>query len=108
MLKKLNWTAVCPGDRTECIEALKNAIGANGGAIMNFNLFSDVAMSCAIEVEEKDLTRLHSALAAICTLSGFDSGAYSSTSDREWMVLMNASFASGTGTLTQEIPDVPG
>lgn len=108
MLKKLNWQAFSNGDRAKVIGKVKDIISVNDGCIMNFNIFSDLALSLSIEIEEKCIPRLYKALCSVVSLSEFDIQDINTSSQKEWIIFMNISFGSGEGNLKQEIPEVPG
>lgn len=107
-MKKLNWQAVSNSDRNQVIEEVKNVISYSAGCIMNFNMYSDLAMSLSIEIEEDGIADLHQALSNVVSLSELDLAVINPNSRKEWMILMNLSFASGTGEVTYDIPEVPG
>jgi len=51
------------------IDALKNAISSNDGCIMNFNVFSDLALSLSIEIEAYRAKELFKSLAEILSIN---------------------------------------
>lgn len=108
MRKKLNWTAYSNEERLIAIEKIKDTISFNEGTIMNFSMFSDLALNLSIEVEENKLKILHDALSAILTVSALDFESINLSSQKEWLVFLNISFAKGTGSFKVQIPDVPG
>ena len=108
MQKKLSWQAFSNSCRNEVIELVKNTISKNDGYIMNFNMFSDLAMSLSLEIEENKIANLHNSLKEILSLSELESETINSTSTKEWMIFINLSFNQGKGDLKFEIPSVPG
>ena len=50
MKKKLNWNIYSGKPRLAVIDQIKDAISNNGGCIMNFNMFSDLALTLSVEV----------------------------------------------------------
>ena len=108
MLKKLNWTCYTNKPRLSVIENIKEVISSSDGYIMNFTMFSDLALSLSVEIPEDDIVSLHNALSAIVTVSPIDSAVDIGNSKKEWLVFMNISFSKGTGELKIETPDVPG
>ena len=64
--------------------------------------------SLSIEIEEKHITELHNSLQKITTISDLDSSDLSQDSNKEWMILLNISFAKGTGNMKHEKPMVDG
>ena len=108
MIKKVNWQAFSNHDRTSLIEEIKSTISANGGAIINFNMFSDLALNLSIEIEARDLIKLHSALSKILRISELDSSEIRMESKKEYYLFLNISFTKGKGNLKNLIPEVPG
>ncbi len=107
MKNKLNWQACSLEDRIKSIERIKQIINEYG-YIRDFNMFSDLALSLSIEIEENKIIDFHNDLQKIVTLSDLDSNTINLSSNREWMILVNISFARGTGTLKHEKPMVDG
>ncbi len=108
MVKKLNWQAYCGDDRHKAIEEIKAAISNNDGCIMNFNLFSDLALSLSIEIEENRINDLFTSLNNFLKLSEINAEIINPKSKKEWLIFLNISFSQGTGKLQIEIPSVPG
>ena len=108
MQKKLSWQAFSNGDRNTVIEYVKNAISSNDGCIMNFNMFSDLALSLSIEIEAYRAIELYKSFSEILSINDDDENAISSESKKELLIFMNISFGQGKGKLKSQIPDVPG
>ena len=108
MQEKLNWEAFSSKDRNKVIEEVKNCISTHDGYILNFNLFSDLALSLSIEIEEKKIPALLKALSYVITIDDFISKKIKLDSKKEWLIFMNISFSQGKGVLKREIPSVPG
>ena len=106
MQKNLTWAAYSDKNRHEIIGKVKNTITSNDGCILNFNMFSDLALTLSIEIPADRINGLHNDLRAILTIS--DIGSTNSFQKAECLILLNLSFAKGTGDLKSEIPDVPG
>jgi hypothetical protein len=107
MQKKLSWQAFSNGDRNTIIESVKNAISSNDGCIMNFNMFSDLALSLSIEIEAYKAKELYKSFSEILSIND-DENAINSESKKELLIFMNISFGKGKGTLKSQIPAVPG
>ena len=107
-MQKLNWQAFSNRQRVTVIEEVKGVISRNEGYITNFNMYSDLAMSLSIEIEEKRIQALHLALSERLTISPRELSGIDERSDKDWLIFMNISFGSGTGKLKREIPSVPG
>lgn len=103
MKKKLNWDAFSSHKRIVAIEEIKQVINKNGGYIINFQMFSDLAMSLSIEIEEKQILVLHTELQKIISLAALGSTIIDQNSKKEWMILMNISFSDGSGNMKHEI-----
>ena len=69
MQKKLSWQAFSNDERNEVIETVKNTISLCDGCILNFNMFSDLALNLSIEIEENKIQELHRALSLVVNLS---------------------------------------
>ena len=76
--------------------------------ILNFNMFSDLALSLSIEIEENRITDLHKALQKVITVSEIDDDKLRSSSQKAWIIFLNISFSKGAGKLKTTVPDVPG
>lgn len=108
MQKKLNWQLFSNEDRNVIIENIKNVISRSDGYIINFNMFSDLALSLSVEIEENKIQTLHRALSQIVNVSELERDNISLESKKEWLIFMNISFGRGKGELKQETPEVPG
>ncbi len=108
MLKKFNWQAYTNRDRLQIIEQTKEIIALNDGYIINFNMFSDLAINISIGIEERRVDDLYDALSNIIVLSEFDAQEGVRNSIRECLILINISFSHGKGELKKDIPAVPG
>jgi len=105
---KLIWTAYSNKPRIEIIESIKDIISINDGYIMNFNMFSDLAITFNIEISEDRIIELHHELNGILKISDIESKDIILKSKKEWRIFMNISFSKGTGELKIEKPEVPG
>lgn len=108
MQKKLNWQAYTNQDRHKILADIKNAITANDAYVVNFNMFSDLALNLSLEIEEHRIHGLHDQLVGICEMSDFDVKIIDHDSKKEWLIFMNISFGKGKGKLKLNIPEVPG
>lgn len=108
MLKKLNWQGYTNDNRNLVIDKVKTAINKSEAYIVNFNTYSDLALSLSLEVEEKSIRPLYNSMAEILTLSAQKLDVLDQNSNTEWLVLMNISFGSGKGDMKSDIPNVPG
>ena len=108
MQPKLNWQAFSGDDRNKIIAVIKDRILRNDAYIINFNLFSDYALSLSIEVTENKILPLYKALASITTMSEFDAESLNKDSKKEWLVFLNVSFTNAQGKLKSIVPEVPG
>ena len=105
---KLNWQAYSSEDRNSCIEAIKDTISRNDGYILNFNIFSDLALFLTIEIEEGRIFDLCEDLKKYITISKQQEEKLSANSKNDWWILLNISFSKGKGDLKIATPDVPG
>ena len=105
---KLYWQAFSIRNRIEIIEDVKDAILGCGACILDFKMFSDLALSLIIEIEEGKITDLHRELKKIISIDELDQDNLRANSQQEWLILMNVSFGQGEGKLKVDIPMVPG
>jgi hypothetical protein len=108
MQKVLQWEAFSKADRTAIIDTVKSTISQNHGYIVNFNMFSDLALTLSVEIEEQHIPKLHLALSSVVDLSSLNANSINSSSGKEWLVAINISFSQGKGNMKQSIPKVPG
>jgi mRNA deadenylase 3'-5' endonuclease subunit Ccr4 len=108
MQQTLNWQAYSSNNRNKVIDAVKGVISSSDGCIVNFNMFSDLAISISIEIEENGIEGLHQAFSSILNISDIELDKINIKSNKEWLVLLNISFNKGKGELKRNIPDVPG
>ena len=108
MRKKLNWAAYCSENRLIAIENIKDTINTNDGFIINFAMFSDLALNLSIEIEEHKIKALHDALNDLLNISELDDKVLNHNSKKEWLIFLNVSFANGKGNYKIEIPEIPG
>jgi hypothetical protein len=104
MKKKLSWQAYSNEDRHGIIEAVKDAISVSAGCIIHFNMFSDLALSLNLKIEEEGVQELHDALSGILKVSDFDPADINPKSRKEIFLFINISFGSGEGTMKREVP----
>ncbi|MFY0654285.1 MAG: hypothetical protein JXQ96_19770 [Cyclobacteriaceae bacterium] len=107
MKRKLSWKGFSSDDRNKSITFVKDAISSNDGCITNFTMFSDLALSMQVEIEESKIAGLYEELTSKLEVSQFDEE-LNPLSKREWMVYLNISFGDGQGNLKVSIPEVPG
>jgi hypothetical protein len=108
MRKKLNWQGYTNDNRNLIIDRVKTVINKSEAYIVNFTSYSDLALSLSLEVEEKSIRPLYHSMTEILTLSDQNFDALDQNANKEWLVLMNISFGSGTGNMKSDIPNVPG
>lgn len=106
--KKLYWTALSQNDRLEDIESIKRTISDQGGSIVHFSMFSDMALGLAIEIDEADIVALYRAFEAFLKLVEEAPQGLDSEGEEEWLIRMHVSFGKGTGDMKLQIPMVPG
>lgn len=108
MQPKLNWQAYSVGDRNESITKIKEIILSNDAYIVNFSLFSDIALSLSIEIPEDKILSLFHTLSSIVEISEFDFDTINQESNKEWLIFLNVSFSRGKGDLKIKVPEIPG
>ena len=71
-------------------------------------MYSDLALSIVVEIEENQIDKLHSALGDKLSVSPEKLEGVNRRSGKECLILLNVSFGRGKGNLKNEIPSVPG
>lgn len=108
MKGKLNWRAYAAGERNAVINDVKDILLDNGGYLLNFQPFSDLALSLTIEIEEKDIPAMFQALKSKLNLDNVKPDHLNQTSSDEWWIFLHISFIEGKGKLETIVPEVPG
>jgi len=103
-MERYYWTANSFHERISAINELTRIID-HCATILNFQRFSDLSMSLTIELEERSLHALYSELSKILFIDGYKE--ISNSSSKEILLLINITFAKGTGDLVIEVPDFP-
>ncbi len=108
MQKKLFWEAVSNEDRNTIINQIKDIVSKHSAYILNFSMFSDLALGLSIAVETSNIHELHCSLCEILTVSDLQFENSHNNGEEEWLVFLNVSFGKGEGVLKVVIPEVPG
>jgi hypothetical protein len=108
MLKREFWEGFTNVERLEAISEIQKVISNNGGSIINFNRFSDMALSLMLEVEANKVIALYEALNKFMTVSGLPEGYQNENTIQDIKVFFNITFGQSTGNLIIEVPQVPG
>jgi hypothetical protein len=104
-MKRHYWTAICTEERLKAMADLTRIIDQYA-TILNFQRFSDVSLSLVLELEANKVSELQIALREVLLLEGEDVAPTNAAVD--CLVLMNITFARGTGDMEVEVPAVPG
>ncbi|RIV20017.1 hypothetical protein DYU11_24210 [Fibrisoma montanum] len=104
-MKRFYWVGYCEEDRLRATPQIARIINQHG-ALVNSNFFSDLATSFVIEVPADQIQALHTDLQQLIQLE--DAQPLPSNGSYECTVLLNLSFARGSGNLKVEVPAVPG
>ncbi|MDG1805677.1 hypothetical protein [Flavicella sp.] len=104
---KFNWEAFSSKNRMKIIEEIKNTINKYG-YIVNFNMFSDLALSLSAEVDENQIENLYNDLEKHTSMSKLDRLKLNLKSKKEAVVFLNILFARGTGDVSHIKPMVDG
>ncbi|WP_040280309.1 hypothetical protein [Psychroserpens damuponensis] len=99
MKNKLNWILTAHKPRIEAVEEIKKTIASNDGYIVNFNMFSDLAMSLSIEIEANQINNLHQGLKKTLQISSLNFDEEWQNSKKEWLIFINISFTKGKGNM---------
>ena len=105
---KIYWEAFATKERNLAIDIVKSVISNNDGFIVNFNMFSDLALTMTIELPENRIPSLYQDLLSLTIISQQPPESINSGSNKDWWVLLNISFKQGEGNLRSDIPEVPG
>jgi hypothetical protein len=108
MKNKLTWSAFTNNERAMSIDKMKSVISKSDAYITHFNMFSDLAMSLTLEIEEKNIFALHQGLTEVFSISKLVGDFRDNHSTKEWFVYIHLSFSKGKGEMKMVIPDVPG
>jgi hypothetical protein len=103
--KNINWKGYTKKNRNLAIHELKNIIG-RFGYILEYNLFSDMALSLIIEIEERKINSLYNELNEYISMEKND--LVPATSDGERVLTLHVTFSESSGDLEHLVPDVPG
>ncbi|MDP4269551.1 MAG: hypothetical protein Q8909_05440 [Bacteroidota bacterium] len=98
------WTAISHEERIQAISDITRIVDRYA-IVLNFQRFSDIAMSLLLEVEECRLKELQDDLNAILSWDTGETQFIESKAD--CIVFLNVTFAKGTGDLQIENPNIP-
>jgi len=104
-MENIYWTGYSNDERHSMMNTLKTVISKYGD-IVDFNFFSDISLTMAIEIEEFKIDKLYDELVSHIGMDQFDY--VNSNSGKERKVYLNITFNKGTGNLKIEVPSVPG
>jgi hypothetical protein len=102
---KLYWTGYSHHERTAAISAIQEIV-AKYGSIVDFKLFSDLALALVIEVDGNKIDALHQDLSRELQMDAIPVEEVQSST--ESTILFNITFGKGTGNMKQTIIEVPG
>ena len=103
-MERYYWTANSHDERISAINDLSRIIDRHA-TILNFQRFSDLSMGLTIELEERSLKLLFAELSEILFIDGY--AEIGNSSSKEVLLMLNITFARGTGELVIEVPDFP-
>lgn len=99
------WTGICGSDRTNGLNQIKDCID-RFGFIQDFHLFSDISIALNVSIEENKIANLYEALSDSVHLDFYETISSDKTSERTLMI--NITFAKGSGDMKNEVLAVPG
>lgn len=99
------WSGICNADRTNGLNQIKDCID-QFGFIEDFHLFSDISIALHVSITENKITNLYEALCDTVHLDSFELESLTGNSERTLMI--NITFAKGTGDMKNEVAAVPG
>ncbi len=91
----------CGKDRAVGLREVEEIVN-NRGFIVDFKMFSDIAISMVVEIEEQKVVALYQALKDYMTMS--DLKEEPRHSEKECVVLLNITFTRGSGKMRIEVP----
>ena len=103
-MHKVYWKGISNDNRIKAISEI-TAVVDKHGTILNFQKFSDLALSLVVELESSRLNSLHNCLAEILTIDEFNPN--TSVFTGMTILFLNVTFLKGTGDLELEVPDIP-
>jgi hypothetical protein len=86
MTQKLNWEAYSSKESNFIIDLLKSRISSSDGYIINFNMFSDLALSLSIGIDKNKVIDLHESISEILSVSELDQSVINQKSKKEWCI----------------------
>ncbi len=101
---------VVHGDRNQAIDFFQQAVARHGGDILDFKEFSNLSLSCIVEIRAPNLLALVDSLA----VSGWhveiapDRATLSAAPEIALEGTLQVTFAGGDGELRIPVPAVPG
>jgi len=104
-MPNLFWTGYTEQERTHFLHTIQPLI-APFGDIVDFKLFSDLAITITIEIKECNINLLYKAMIAHLNMDPV-TGLHLQSS-KEQTLFLNISFSKGRGDLQIEVPAVPG
>jgi hypothetical protein len=104
-MENIFWTGYSNHERLSSINAIKTVV-SKFGDIVDIHLFSDMALTMTIELEEVNIDKLHVELGHVIRMDKSEYVPLSSKKERT--VYLNVTFSKGTGDLVVEVPAVPG
>jgi len=104
-MENIFWTGYSNDERHGGIAKIKNIVSRYGD-IVGFRLFSDIAITITIEIEEYNIDNLYKELSGSIGIDKFEY--LHSVYKKERTVYLNITFTKSTGNLAIEVPSVPG
>lgn len=104
-MSNIFWKVYTQDDRTTAIGKVQELV-APFGDIVDHHIFSDLAISIRIELEECHVDALHARLQVHFLTDPIQP--LNSNSTKERTVYLHLHFGRGSGNLRTETPDVPG
>ena len=104
-MERYYWVGYCKENRIVATEKIAATINEYG-CMLSANIFSDLAISFTIEINRNKVIALYNALNSYIRLKEQEMA--DSESTEEITIMLNVTFAMGTGSLRIEVPSVPG
>jgi len=99
------WIGICGYDRTNGLNQIKDCID-KFGFIQDFHLYSDISIALNVSIEAHKIAPLYEALSDCVHLDFYENNTSDKTTERTLMI--NITFAKGSGDMKNEVIAVPG
>ncbi len=104
-MKRIYWKGIVPRERISSINSIADIISTHG-SVLEFKRFSDLSLGFVVETTYAFVKGLREELQNFMTIDAEEPG--SEDGLETIIILLHITFATGTGKLEIEVPNVPG